>query len=483
VKTRALPVLLALLAGALARILFLAFTELPRFDPWRHLKLVENLRAGRGFTLFDGQPYLWHHPAWYRLCAALPPWIGAPWLAGALSALTVWLVWRWVRAVHPASPWAAATAAWMMALFGPLISFSCHLGPESFALCLVFASLALVCARPGLPAAAFAGLLFGLAVAARVNLAFNLFLFLPFFASRRRATGWTLGAAVPLALAWLRNHQIIASHPWVFTWDGLATRSADFTPLSTLVIQAHPAVREGLARLHRLIVPQPLWFHGPDGISWGPLIFLLLSAAALAACRRRELALAGCTAAGAFLFLDRSLSANFFRVWLGVFPVFIAALALAADRLRALAPGRGRSTGLIAVGLVALVIACGTGEILPQPMYLLEAVTPPPALLTEEAYLVNSGFYHPEAPAYRYPDKRFAGLPLYPGQVDEFLRAFPGYRAVLWHTAGVQDDVARHLVESSGYAVVRRATNAHGLGYAVLMPRRGVEQAPSSGPR
>ena len=360
----------------------------------------------------------------------------------------------------------------MMALYGPLVSFSCQMGPESFALTLVFAALVWVCTRPGLLAAAGAGALFGLAVAARVNFAVNLFLFVPFLTTRRRAFVWAAGAAVPLGAAWWRNHQVIASYPWVFTWDGLAARSADFNALSTLVIQMHPAVREGLSRLHAHLVPVPLWFRGPDGISWGPLLFLLLAAGCLIASRRRELALAGFAAAGAFLFLDRSFSSNFFRVWLGVFPVLIAAVAIAADRLRSRGGGgRSRVPALLAGGLVALVVACGVGELLPQAMYPIEAVTPPPELLAEDAYLVNSGFYHPEAAAWRYPDKRFVGLPLNPGEVDGFLRAFPGYRAVLWHTGGVQDDVARYLVETKGYAVVRKATNTAGLGYAVLMPR------------
>jgi hypothetical protein len=465
----ALP--LILLLGAVVRIAYLALTELPRFDPWRHLKLVENIRAGHGFTLFDGQPYIWHHPAWYYLSAALPVQIGGQWLAGALSLLCVALVWRWLRATHPASPFAATAAALMMALFGPLVSFTCQLGPESLALTLVLAALAWVCVRPGLLAAAGAGVLFGLGAAARVNFAVNLFLFLPFLATRRRAFAWAAGAAIPLGAAWWRNHQVIASHPWVFTWDGLATRSADFNALSTLVIQLHPAVREGLSRLHAHLVPVPLWFRGPDGISWGPLLFLLLAAVCLVASRRRELALAGFTAAGAFLFLDRSLSANFFRVWLGVFPVLIAAVSIAADRLRSLGGGRSRVPALVAGGLVALVVACGIGELLPQAMYPIEAVTPQPELLAEDAYLVNSGFYHPEAAAWRYPGKRFVGLPLDPGEIDDFLSAFPGYRAVLWHTGGVQDEVARYLVEDKGYAVVRRAANAAGLGYAVLMPK------------
>jgi len=470
---RVRPLAVALLLGAAARAAYLALTDLPRFDPWRHLKLVENIRAGRGFTLFDGQPYIWHHPLWYRLCAALPEGVGGQWLAGALSAITVALVWRWVRALQPASPWAAAAAALMAALYGPLVSFSCHLGPESFALCLVFAALLWACLRPGIAAAAGAGALFGLAVAVRVNFAFNALLFLPFLTTRRRVLGWTAGAALPLAAAWWRNHQVIASHPWVFTWDGLATRSADFNPLSTLVIQAHPAVREGLARLHARLVPVPVWFRGPDGISWGPLLFLLLAAACLIACRRRELALSGFAAAGVFLLLDRSFSANFFRVWLGVFPVLIAAVALAADRLRSSGGRHGRVPAIVAGGMVAAVIACGTGELLPQPMYPIEAVTPPPELLTEDAYLVNSGFYHPESLAWRFPGKRFIGLPLAPREIDGFLEAFPGYRSVLWHAAGVQDEVARHLVEGKGYTVARKGANSAGLGYRVLAPPAG----------
>jgi len=465
------PLVFALLLGALARTTYLALTELPRFDPWRHLKLVANIRAGHGFTLFDGQPYIWHHPAWYYLSAALPTRIGGQWLAGALSLLTVALVWRWLRAMSPASPWAAAAAALMMALYGPLVSFSCQMGPESFALALVFASLVWVCTRTGLLAAAGAGFFFGLAVAARVNFAVNFFLFLPFFTTRRRAFAWAAGAAVPLGAAWWRNHQVIASSPWVFTWDGLATRSADFNVLSTLIIQLHPAVREGLSRLHAHLVPVPAWFRGPDGVSWGALLFLLLAAGCLIASRRRELALAGFTAAGAFLFLDRSLSSNFFRVWLGVFPVVIAAVALTADWVRSRGADRSRVPALLAGGLVALVVACGVSELLPQAMYPIEAVTPPPEFLAEDAYLVNSGFYHPEAAAWRYPDKRFVGLPLNPDEIDGFLRAFPGYRAVLWHTGGVQDDLARYLVDNKEYAVVRKTTNTAGLGYAVLMPR------------
>ena len=230
-------------------------------------------------------------------------------------------------------------------------------------------------------------------------------------------------------------------------------------------------MREGLRRLHAQLVPVPLWFRGPDGISWGPLLFLLLSAGCLVASRRRELALAGFTAAGAFLFLDRSFSANFFRVWLGVFPVLIAAVAIAADRLRSRGGGRSRVPALVAGGLVALVVACGVGELLPQAMYPIEAVTPPPGLLAEDAYLVNSGFYHPEAAAWRYPDKRFVGLPLDPARgrrLPARLPRVPRGPVAYWRRAGRCGPLSGR---DQGYAVARRAANTAGLGYAVLMPR------------
>lgn len=37
--------------GAAVRLLFLSAQCILRFDSWRHLLLVENLRAGRGLTL------------------------------------------------------------------------------------------------------------------------------------------------------------------------------------------------------------------------------------------------------------------------------------------------------------------------------------------------------------------------------------------------------------------------------------------------
>jgi hypothetical protein len=461
---------LVLLAGALLRAGYLLVMDLPVFDPWRHLQLVENIRAGRGFTLFDGQPYLWYHPLWYYLSAALPRGVGNEWLAALCSWLSVAALAVWLRGTGAPSR-VALSAAVMMALSGPVIAFTCHYGPEGLALFLTLASLAWAASRQGTPAALGAGILFGLALAARMNLAVNLFLFFPLLRTKRRAAAWAAGAAVPLAMAWWRNHAAIASHRYLFTWDGLAARTADFNPLSTLVIQMHPTVTEGLRRLHLKIAPYPVWYRNAEGIAWEPLLFVLTLLAGVILSRRIELILAG-AATALLVFSDPTQSSNFFRVTLALFPVFFAGAALAVERLSRVVVGKSRVGSLTAAGLVAFVIVLGAGHMRPAAMFPLEAATPPPEILTEEAYLVNSAFFHPESLIRRFPGKRFVGLPLEPAQVDDFLEAFPGYRTVLWHDYSIQDEVLTYLVDVRGYEVVRRGANAWGRTYAVLKPRR-----------
>ncbi len=73
---------LPLLIGALVRWFYLARMDLPAYDPWRHLQLVENLRRGLGFTLFEGQPYLWYNPGWHHLLALAAGPASPGWLAG-----------------------------------------------------------------------------------------------------------------------------------------------------------------------------------------------------------------------------------------------------------------------------------------------------------------------------------------------------------------------------------------------------------------
>jgi hypothetical protein len=130
-------ILAGLLAvGAIARAATIALAGQTRFDPWRHLALVRNLREGHGFTLFDGQPYLWHGPVWHWLCALAPAGIRSEWLAGALSLGSVALLYALVRLEIGRAEQGrqAATAAGLLtALCGPVVVYTCHLGPEALA--------------------------------------------------------------------------------------------------------------------------------------------------------------------------------------------------------------------------------------------------------------------------------------------------------------------------------------------------------------
>ena len=145
VDLRRTAMLTALALGM--RLVYLLRLDLPPFDPWRHLALVRNLRAGVGFTLFDGQPYLWYSPIWYRVCAAFPPWVGMEWIAGLCSVLSVPALYFVGR--HLAGRTAATIAAGLLAACGPAVAFTCHYGPEALALGLTLASVALVASHPG----------------------------------------------------------------------------------------------------------------------------------------------------------------------------------------------------------------------------------------------------------------------------------------------------------------------------------------------
>lgn len=460
------PLGIPLALGLLLRVVYVAWTRLPLYDPWRHLLLVRNIREGLGFTLFEGQPYFWYSPVWYYICAALPRGIGMDWAAALLSWLCIPLIYLLLLALDPARRRAVAAAgALLMAAAGPLIAFTCHYGPEAFALFLTLAALLLCQRSRGVTAALLAGAAYGVALVARMNFVFAAPLFLPAIGRRGRWAGFLSAAAVPLLLTWWRNHRIIEAYRFVFTWDGLATRSADFTPLSTLVVQLHPAVSEALRRLHEQVVPAPEWFRGPDGMAWGLLLFMLCGALCLLASRRASLILAGAATLGYFLLFDRSMSSNFFRIYLVLFPAFFLGAAIALGRLSASGRRPGRWAGR---ALVALMLLGGAGLLRPPTGLELGLVTPPAELLEERAYMVNSGFYHPESLIYGHPGKSFIGLPLDPEQFDEFRALYPAYRHVLWHGFSVQDGLARHLRESGSWPAVRAGSNERGRRYVVL---------------
>lgn len=468
-----LTVLLAV--AALARAAYVVFAGQTRFDPWRHLALVRNLRDGLGFTLFDGQPYLWHGPVWHGLCSLAPAAIRSEWLAVVASLASVVLVFALARngIARPEDGRQAAGAAGLLtALSGPVIAYTCHLGPEALALCAALFALWLCLRRRGDLAAAIAGGAFGLAVALRTNVALLFPLAVPPLGTPRRVFAFGIGGALPLLATGLRNHTILSARPWVFTWDGLATPSDSFGPLSTLVLQLHPDVAEGLRRLHERTMPVPEWIQRPDGIAWELMLLMLCGVVAVVLSRSVALLATAALTLGYTLLLDDTLSSNHFRIYLPLLPVFF----LAVGRLAA-APGGSRRLAWV---LVVLMLVGGARSFRSPRMPTIEAATPAPELLEEDAYMVASGFFHPDSLVHRFPDKRFIGMPLRPDRFDEFRAAFPGYDAILWHGYTVQSELGRHLAESTRWEVVRTGVNPAGRRYSILKEKSGPDD-PAAG--
>jgi hypothetical protein len=446
---------------------FAAGQGLPSADPWRHLLLLQNLREGRGFSLFDGQPYIWYSPVWYRFAAALTAPEDAKWLAAACSALAVPVFALWVYRLSGRDALAAALAGVLLAGFGPAVAATVQLGAEGFALLLLVGALALCAGAPGARAALWGGGLFGLALAARLQFGLDAPLFLALLRRPRAAAAFAAGTALPLGLHWWRNRQVIRAHPFVFTWDGLATPSDGYGWISTLAVQLHPSVAAATRALYQSTHARPEWLFLDGRLRVEMLLALALAAAALAASRRVGLGLAALASLVYFVALDATLSARFFRIWLGVFPVLLAGLALGSARLAR----RGAAGRVAAAALVLVPLAAGAPELRPHSADPLEAVTPPPELLTATHTLVASGFYHPESLIYRHPERRFLGMPFEPERFAEFHALYPEYRAILWHGYNVQRSLLDHLRETGRWRVAARARNEAGYAYRLWEER------------
>jgi len=70
------------------------------------------------------------------------------------------------------------------------------------------------------------------------------------------------------------------------------------------------------------------------------------------------------------------------------------------------------------------------------------------------------------------PDKKFIGMPLDPGEFDDFARHYPDYSTILWHKRfSVQNDLLRYLTESGRYRIAETVRNDAGAVYLLLEPQ------------
>lgn len=468
-----------LLSGVL-RFLFAWGTDTPSADPWRHMALVRNLREGRGFTLFAGQPYIWYGPLWYWLAASICEPEGVKWLTAAVSTLCAPLLAVYLYRAEGGDARTAAIGGLLAAGFGPMVAFNAQLGAEAFSTVLLLAALALTAWVNRAACDAVAGCLFGLGVASRLQIAPDGFLFWPLLARPRRLAIFLAGAAVPVAAHWWRNHRVIESYAFVFTWDGLATDSGAYDWISTLAVQLHPAAAAATRALYEQIVPLPEWLFTAGRYRWEMVVFVAVALACVGACRRAGPMLAAASTIVFFAVFDRTLSSHFARIWVGIVPVFVIAVAIVASRLIAAGPGWKRAAGALVVGVV---LVCGAPDLRPEPMFSLDSVTPPPEALRRTHYLVNSAFYHPESLVYRYPGIQFLGMPLEPDQFERLRRMYPEYRAIIWHRFNVQTELERELIASDEYVQVAEARSSAGYPYWFVEPRDGSrsgERSPGS---
>jgi len=481
-RTRVLVALVAVLVvGAVARAVYVGRVEVVPHDPWRHLLLIHNLQEGAGFTLFEGQSYIWYNPPWYYLAA----WVGSVldplWLSALLSLAAVGLAFGYLRRV--VSGWVpAAVGAGLLAAFGPMIAFTCTLGAEALAVALLLGALWLGTWHQR-PLALFgSGLLFGLALVSRMNLLFNGFLFLPALRRPKHALAFGSGAALPLALTWWRNHRVISAYDYLFTWDGMATRTSDYDLISTLIPQHHPAVEHATRVLYEKHIPYPEWLVNPawvpvpGEVQWAMVVFMALGVGCLLASRKLHLIAAGLVTLVYFIFLDSTLSSNFFRHYIAVFPVLFFGVAHLVGQLSA-AEGRvRRAAAPVTVGVMAVLLGSGLRYYEPGKVAPLEAVTITPEMMDEmpgDRFMVNSGFYHPEGLMYRYPDRRFIGMPVHPDQFDHFHTCYPLFETILWHDGhSAQNTVVDALIASGRYRVADWGYNRHRLRYRLVEPAR-----------
>jgi 4-amino-4-deoxy-L-arabinose transferase-like glycosyltransferase len=244
----------AIAVGLAARLLFgfLYWTGKPlTLDEQEYILLARNVARGHGLTYDGGPPGVRHfeRPPVYPLFVAgilkvtgteAPPPGGDTGVPSAvkvaqslLGALTIWLI--ALVAYRAAGARAAATAAWLAALYPPLVWISAYLLSE--ALYVVLGLLAVWCLGEAIdrtgaskrwPAVA-AGVVAGIGILAKEAMVFFVMLALAWLIVRRRLflAGLLVAGVVLTVLPWtVRNYAVHgrfvlgAPHGGVTLWTG-----------------------------------------------------------------------------------------------------------------------------------------------------------------------------------------------------------------------------------------------------------------------
>lgn len=322
------------------------------------------------------------------------------------------------------------------------------MGGESFALICLFGGILACTWQNSRKAVVVGGLLFGLALATRINLLYNGFLVLPLLGFRRdRLFLFGMSVAMVVGGFWLRNIWVIQSHEFLFTWDGMASDREGYTLVSSLIPQLHPDVQEATRELYLEVKPHLGWIRDQHGIRWGAIAFMTAGMLATLCLRNLWLILVVGFTMVHYSFLDSSLSTNFFRHYTAVFPAMFLAIALLGARVGCRFLTRRTLSGYPLIFLVIFVTISGSRFLKPHNIMTLGFWTVSEKALGDSDYiLVNSGMYQPESFIYRYPEKSFVGIPYRAELIEEFLKAHPSYRTLLWRDFySVQDPVLEAL--------------------------------------
>lgn len=453
--------LLVFLVAFLFRLAYTHYAGLPFADPWRHMALIRNLRDGAGFTLFADQPYIWYSPVWYYLVALITEPAGIKWVSATIGSFTVPLFSLYLFRYCGGSTRAALVGGLLMAGFGPFVAFTCQLGAEAFSMFLFVCALLAGTYSKKTSYGFISGILFGLSVAARLQISLSIFLFFSVIKRAKSRVIFLIGTSIPLFLHWLRNYQVIQNHEFIFTWDGMATHNSGYGFFSTLAVQIHPSIAKATRELYENILPLPQWLYYGESFRWEIVLFFLVTLACVLLAKRVFLVMSAFVTVAYFLFFESTLSAHFFRIWLGLFPLLFIGVAAVASKINKLSY---RLSWGLAVSFAIGLLVCGVTELKSKKMISIEAATPPAKLLEYDHYMVNSGFYHPESLIYRYPSKRFVGMPLSPERFKAFRKEYPGYRILLWRESfNVQSKLFKHLKDSGQYNLLAKEPNRFGL--------------------